>query len=828
MDDHLLHLDETLSALVDANLQVSPEKTKMFTSEVEVLGHFAGNGQLRPGLDKLQAIRDFPVPKSKTNIRAFIGLCGFFRKFIESFAFIAKPLTEMTKETVKFAWGEPQQDAFDKLKNRLSTAPILKAPDFSRCWYIITDACDIGVASWLGQRYDGKIHPVAYFSRQLRPAEASLKRDAMELETLAILESLKKYRPLVWGQKIVIMSDNNALMYLFNKSTYKSPRLTRWALAVQGFNAELLHLPGTHNRVADAMSRNPAPLTINENDEQKAVSILDACDTSNVALIGIFSASNKPSHQEVLLRIRSLRSNENDIEELDTQQAWTLEELRSKQIQDTLLNPIISYLKNPSKIAKLKIDPNIKDISNYFLDSTGILFKKIEDKSAELRENEEVLVIPFQLQNLAASIVHDSFLGGHAAVERTLFAAKRRFFWRGMKKTIEKYIDKCKTCKLHKGRPHPQQSLRKYPVPDKPFDTISMDLIGPLKLTSRGNRYILVVTDFLTRYASIKPLPNKTADTVAEGLWAIFCEHGTPSVMFSDSGSEFRNSILNEMSKNFKIRHYTVAVYHPSSNGLTERKNQSILQVLKCFIELEEWDRLIPTTQLAVNAAYCRSLGDTPFFVLKGRDPTLPFSRFQKPVHSYNENLTFEQERQKREHFVLTKVKEKLLEEADRSARIRQKKCKDKTLRLDDRVFIKRIQKKGESKLVPKWRGPFRVIQQKSPSVYKLKDLCTGKITEQHIENISQKVIIARESEVPLNDCPKARLPFPQEDIGNLGRHPEHVPEGARDDNWEDDHYWLRSSSNKDKYENYKANSLDNNSSLATLGKFQRCYTSQG
>ena len=167
----------------------------------------------------------------------------------------------------------------------MTTSPILKAPDFSRCWYIITDACDVGVVSWLGQRYAGKIHPVAFVSRQLRPAEASLKRDAMELETLAILESLKKFRLLVWGQRIVVMSDNNALQWLFNKSTYKSPRLTRWALAVQGFNAELLHLPGSHNKVADAMSRNPAPLHIIENAKQKAVSILDACEQSNVALI---------------------------------------------------------------------------------------------------------------------------------------------------------------------------------------------------------------------------------------------------------------------------------------------------------------------------------------------------------------------------------------------------------------------------------------------------------------------------------------------------------------------------------------------------------------
>merc|ERR1712121_336940 len=123
------------------------------------------------------------------------------------------------------------------------SGPVLKAPDFTRTWYLVTDACDIGIAAWLGQRYEGRLHPVAYFSRQLRTSEVSIKRDTMEMETLAILEVLKKFRPLIWGQKIVVLNDNSALQWLFKRSVYKSARLTRWALAIAGFNVELLHYP---------------------------------------------------------------------------------------------------------------------------------------------------------------------------------------------------------------------------------------------------------------------------------------------------------------------------------------------------------------------------------------------------------------------------------------------------------------------------------------------------------------------------------------------------------------------------------------------------------
>ena len=181
-------------------------------------------------------------------------------------------------------------------------------------------------------------------------------------------------------------------------------------------------------------------------------------------------------------------------------------------------------------------------------------------------------------------------------------------------------------------------------------------------------------------------------------------------------------------------------------------------------------------------------MGDSPFFVYKGKDPELPQTRFAKPKLSYKEAVTFEDERQQREYLVMEKVKEKLLESADRNCRRRAKHCKERTLKVDDRVFIRRIQKKGESKLIPKWQGPYRILNQKNPGVYKLKDLRTGKVTEQHIENISEKVFMARESEIPSEECPQARQPFPmlQEDDSKEPHHQKFVPEGAADDNYVD------------------------------------------
>ena len=743
VEDHLEHLDVALGRLIDANLQASAEKCTFFGSEVSVLGHLAGGGNIKPGLDKLQAIRDFPVPTTRTAVRAYLGLTGFYRKFVQGYALIAKPLTLLTKETQLFQWKEEQQEAFEKLKQVLMKEPVLKAPDFSKPWYVLTDACEIGIGAWLGQRYENTLHPCAYFSRQLRPNELGLKRTVMELECLAVLEALKKFRALIWGQRIVILTDNSALTWLFRNDKYSSPRLTRWALAIGAFNPSVLHYPGALNKVADALSRFP----ISDEQEQTAQSIWD------------FSSEDINN-----LRVNSIISNEQDIEDTGIQQAWTLEQLKKEQREDTLLGKIIQYLLDPSEMNKKYVDPNIKNLEDYFLDDTGILFMRQDDHKATLRPVEEVLVVPSTLQKLAMLLSHDSAIGSHTGPDRTLFTAKRRFFWRNMHNHIKKYVRSCKICQENKGNAHPKQPLRKFPLPDRCFETVSMDLTGPLPLTASGNRYILVVTCFLSRYCVLRAIPNKTADVVAQALWQIICQHGCPTTLYSDGGTEFRNKVMKEMTKNFKVKHVQLAIYHPSSNGLTERKNASIKMALRCFSALPDWDLCLPTAQYATNAAYCSSVGDTPFYIFYHRDAEIPYTRFLKPKFSYAEETNFETDRQKREHLVWTKVKENLLETADRTCRQEAKNRKEsRPLEVNDRVFVKRVKKKGESKLVSKWQGPYRILSRKTPNVYKLKDLRTGKTVEHHIENIKGQVFISRESEIPLTQCPEARLPFPVE-----------------------------------------------------------------
>ena len=174
--------------------------------------------------------------------------------------------------------------------------------------------------------------------------------------------------------------------------------------------------------------------------------------------MGIFNVQVKPSQKEFFSRAYNMYLQEEEVDHSPTQ-AWTLEELKEKQWADANLRPIINYLKVPSELNKGKVNPNIKDLSSYFLDPTDILFKEIQDPRAELRTAEEVIVIPYSLQKQATSIIHDTVLGGHAATERTVWAAKRRFFWRVMNTYINRYVRNCKVCQLNKGNTHKKLAL---------------------------------------------------------------------------------------------------------------------------------------------------------------------------------------------------------------------------------------------------------------------------------------------------------------------------------------------------------------------------------
>lgn len=269
----LNNLEQVLILLEREGLTLNPEKCKFLMTSVEYLGFEISNSTVKPGKAKTGAVEEFPTPKSVHNIRQFLGLTGYFRHFVKNYSIIAKPLTELTKKNKEWVWGEKENNAFERLKRMLVERPILHIFNQEAYTEVHTDASSIGLGGILLQRQnDDKLHPVAYFSRKTSPTEA--KYHSYELETLAVVETLKKYRAYLVGRDFVVVTDCNALKASSNKKQL-IPRIARWWLQLLEYTFTVQYRPGDRMKHVDALSRNPS---ISEKPAEEIVMRIEQAD----------------------------------------------------------------------------------------------------------------------------------------------------------------------------------------------------------------------------------------------------------------------------------------------------------------------------------------------------------------------------------------------------------------------------------------------------------------------------------------------------------------------------------------------------------------------
>ena len=253
-EEHLIHLEKVFKALNEVNLKLSIEKSKFCQKEVKFLGHIVSEQGIKVDERKIQSIKEFPIPKNLRELRGFLGLASYYRKFIEKFSHVAKPLNILLKKDVKYNWNEKCQKAFEELKRRLINAPILRYPDFKKPFYIITDASGIGLGAILSQKDEyGREYVIEYASRSLNNAESNYS--AQELECLAVYWAVEHFYPYIGYNKFYLVTDNAALKWLHTSGLKQ--RRGRWIHMLQEYDFEVIHRAGKKNTNADALSRIP-------------------------------------------------------------------------------------------------------------------------------------------------------------------------------------------------------------------------------------------------------------------------------------------------------------------------------------------------------------------------------------------------------------------------------------------------------------------------------------------------------------------------------------------------------------------------------------------
>jgi len=253
--EHLTTIRKFFDRLTDANLTINLSKSEFCRAYVTFLGHIVGHGRVKTINAKVKAISEFPVPVNRKQLMRFLGMAGYYRKFCSNFSDVVEPLTNLLKKKNKFLWTGKCQEAFDRLKAILESAPVLKAPDFSQPFKVSVDASDVGVGAVLLQDdQNGVEHPVCYFSKKLNKHQRNYS--TIEKECLALILALQHFEVYISSapSPVVVFSDHNPLTFI-DRMKNKNQRLLRWSLYLQEYNLDIRHIKGKDNLIADALSR---------------------------------------------------------------------------------------------------------------------------------------------------------------------------------------------------------------------------------------------------------------------------------------------------------------------------------------------------------------------------------------------------------------------------------------------------------------------------------------------------------------------------------------------------------------------------------------------
>lgn len=708
----LQRLENIFERLRDANLKLKPSKCNLFQKSVKFLGHVVSEEGVQTDPDKTEAIKNWPIPTTPKDVRSFLGLCSYYRRFVHGFANTAKPLHKLCEKNVKFIWTDECQQAFDALKTALMTPPVLAYPIPGKTFILDTDASDRATGAVLSQMHADGEHVIAYMSKAMNKHEQSYCVTRKEL--LAVVNALKHFNSYLYGQAVLLRTDNSAVSWVRN---LKNPmgQMARWLQEIENYDLTVTHRPGSKHTNADAMSRNPCKVCTRQDKDQD-----DQCNTVRVITRG------------------QAEENESNSGLRDVQfllEGWEPAEIRQKQLEDPTIGPILVAKEEETRPAWQSISNKSGELKALWRQwdrltiISGVLYRRWEEEDCTSCSNQ--LIVPVIMQQQVLHYYHDIPSAGHLGAEKTLGRIKQGFYWPSMKETVSEYCHSCDNCAARKqSKKKNHAPLGSYHVGET-MERVALDILGPLPLTKKGNKYILVMVDCFSKWTEAVALPDQEASTVAKAFVdTIICHFGTPLQIHTDQGRNFESNLFKEMCNLFQIDKTRTTSYHPQSNGNVERFNRTLGDMLSTFCNKnqDQWDEFLPQVLMAYRASINSSTGQTPNAMMLGREVILPLRAIIKePAGGSSGDVADEgkyiSRLKKKLHQIHELGREKLKQSVKYQKKYYDIGARKKYYKEGQAVWLHDTSRKVGvcQKLAYRWKGPYVVIKKIDDLTYLVK-----------------------------------------------------------------------------------------------------------
>ena len=679
--EHWEHVQKVLQRLREAGLQADIKKSEFGVKRTKYLGFIVSSDGIQTDPEKTSVIRSWDLPRTVRGVQSFLGFCNFYRRFIRDYGRIAKPLNQLTRKNRPFQFDTACKQAFDELKKRLVSAPLLVHFKQGLPTMVETDASDNLIAGVLCQKQsDGEWHPAAYYSKTMIDTEINYPIHDKEL--LAIVSSFQHWRAYLEGtlETIQVLSDHRALEY-FMTTKALTARQARWAEILSGYNFLIKYKPGSSNR-ADALTRREQDL-----DSQIAMKI--ALRTQ--ILLG-------PERLDPQISAELPLNSPVPIENIEAAKLDLVDEL-------LYANRMSESLENYRDKAKSHTGP-------WTLEASRLL------------KYQERLVVAKD-QNLHTRLIaeaHSQISSAHPGRNKTQRIISDRYYWPGMLNDIDQYVRNCNTCR-RAGIPRDKMPglLKPLPIPERPWQHVSVDFHELPKDQNGFDTVALFVDRFGKRTVTIPC--HKTIDALAAArlyIRYVYPYFGPPLTLVSDRGPQFISAFWKEFTGILGIKLKLSTAYHPQTDGQTEIANQYLDQRLRPFVShfQDNWSELLPMMDYAQATLPHESTGFAPIQLEMGYLPRTSFDW----VRPTNEDLTVREKRSR--EGAQRHVKQ--LEEAWQVARRNLLKAQDSMVRqankhrrepdfdAGDLVWVStRSWKTGRPsrKLDHQMAGPYRIIE---------------------------------------------------------------------------------------------------------------------